>query len=101
MTGMNTVGTNINAGGGFGSYMLVNAVAQTLMGYHRRGEQDVAAAKSEQFQEELAEAKREFQDEIEAKKVADMRHKMRVTREYRLIEKFESSKLKSLMGELN
>ena len=100
MTGMNTVGTNINAGGGFGSYMLVNAVAQTLMGYHRRGEQDVAAAKSEQFQEELAEAKREFQDEIEAKKVADMRHKMRVTREYRLIEKFESSKLKSLMGEL-
>lgn len=97
---MNTVGTNINAGSGFGSYMLVNAVAQTLMGYHRRDEQDVAAAKSELFQEELAEAKREFQDEIEAKKVADMRHKMRVTREYRLIEKFESSKLKSLMGEL-
>ena len=97
---MNTIGTNISAGGGFGSYMLVNAAAQTLMGYHRRGEQDVAAAKSEQFQEELAEAKREFQDELEAKKVADMRHKMRVAREYRLIEKFEGSKLKVLMGEL-
>lgn len=25
--GMNTIGTNISAGGGFGSYMLVNAAA--------------------------------------------------------------------------
>lgn len=47
--GMNTIGTNISAGGGFGSYMLVNAAAQTLMGYHRRGEQDVAAAKANNF----------------------------------------------------
>jgi len=92
--------TASGAGSGFGSYMLVNAVAQTLMGYKRRYDQDKAADASECFQEELANAKREFQSELEAMKVADMRRKMQVAREYRLVEKFESSKLKELMGEL-
>ena len=100
VVGTGAIATTAGTGGGFGSYMLVNAVVQTLMGYKRRNGQDAAAVENESFQEDLVRAKHEFQDELEAEKVVAMRHKMQVAREYRLIEKFESSKLKELMGEL-
>lgn len=88
------------ANSGFGSYMLINSVVQTLMGYGRRKEQDLAADASERFQIEMRKAKEEFQDEMEARKIADMRYKMQVARKYRTLEKFESTKLKELSGEL-
>lgn len=84
----------------FGPYMLVNATVQTLMGFSRRKDQDTAAELNEYFQEEMNNAKRDFQNELEAEKAADLRVKMRVAREYRLKEKFEGDKLKELMGEL-
>ena len=84
----------------FGSYMLINSVVQTVIGLQRRNQQDVAADISEQFQKEMQELKFQFQDEMEARKVAALRSKMEVSRKYRAEEKFESTKLKNLTGEL-
>lgn len=96
---MATAATQANCG--FGSYMLVSAVAQTLMGQERREGQDRAADASERFQEEMQKLKNEHQAQIDELKVQAMRNKMRIDRSFRLEEKFESTQLNALITELH
>ena len=64
----------------FSPYMLISSTLQSVFGYDRRKEQDKQADIAQQHQLELRKAKEEFQDELEAQKVADMRAKMAVAR---------------------
>ena len=60
----------------FSPYMLICSTLQFVFGYDRRKEQDKQADIAQQHQLELRKAKEEFQDELEAQKVADIRAKM-------------------------
>lgn len=73
---------------------------QTVFGFDKRSEQERQADLAEQHQIELLKARVEFQDEIEAQKIADMRTKMAVARKYRSEEKFEQTKLQHRTEEL-
>lgn len=86
--------------GVFSPYMLISSTLQTVFGYDRRKEQDKQADIAQQHQLELRKAREEFQDELEAQKIADIRAKMAVARRYRAEEKFESILLKHRTVEL-
>ena len=84
----------------FSPYMLICSTLQTVFGYDRRKEQDKQADLAQQHQLELRKAKEEFQDELEAQKVADLRAKMAVARKYRAEEKFDQTVLQHKTEEL-
>ena len=84
----------------FSPYMLISSTLQSVFGYDRRKEQDKQADIAQQHQLELRKAKEEFQDELEAQKVADMRAKMAVARKYRAEERFEQTVLQHKTEEL-
>lgn len=84
----------------FSPYMLICSTLQTVFGYDRRKEQDKQADLALQHQLELRKAKEEFQDELEAQKVADLRAKMAVARKYRAEEKFDQTVLQHKTEEL-
>lgn len=86
--------------GVFSPYMLICSTLQTVFGYDRRKEQDKQADIAQQHQLELCKAREEFQDELEAKKIADMRAKMAVARRYRAEERFEQTVLQHRTEEL-
>lgn len=86
--------------GCFSPYMLISSTLQTVLGFDKRTELERNADISQQFQNELRKAKEEFQDELEAKKVADMRAKMAVARRYRAEERFEQTVLQHRTEEL-
>lgn len=86
--------------GVFSPYMLVCSTLQTVFGYDRRKEQDKQADIAQRRQLELRKAREEFQDELEAQKVADMRAKMAVARRYRAEERFEQTVLQHRTEEL-
>lgn len=86
--------------GCFSPYMLISSTLQTVFGFDKRSEQEKLADISEQHQLELRKAREEFQDELEAQKIADMRAKMAIARKYRSEEKFEQTILKDKTTEL-
>lgn len=86
--------------GCFSPYMLISSTLQSVFGYDRRKEQDKQADIAQQHQLELRKAREEFQDELEAQKVADMRAKMAVARRYRAEEKFDQTVLQHRTEEL-
>lgn len=86
--------------GCFSPYMMISSTLQTVFGFTHRSEQEREADLSMQFQLELRKAKEEFQDELEAKKIADMRAKMAVARKYRAKENFDRNVLQHKTLEL-
>lgn len=86
--------------GCFSPYMLISSTLQSVFGYDRRKEQDIQADIAQQHQLELRKAREEFQDELEAQKVADMRAKMAVARRYRAEEKYDQTVLQHRTEEL-
>lgn len=86
--------------GVFSPYMLICSTLQTVFGYDRRKEQDKQADITQQHQLELRKAREEFQDELEAQKIADMRAKMAVARRYRAEERFDQTVLQHRTEEL-
>lgn len=86
--------------GCFSPYMLISSTLQSVFGYDRRKEQDKQTDIAQQHQLELCKAREEFQDELEAQKVADMRAKMAVARRYRAEERFEQTVLQHRTEEL-
>ena len=84
----------------FSPYMLITSALQTVFGFDRRSEQDKQADISQKFQIELRNAKEDFQDELEAEKIASTRAKMAVARKYRAEEKFAQSVLQHRTEEL-
>ena len=84
----------------FSSYMVVSAIAQTIMGFERRERQEKAADANERFQIEMQKLKNDHHQKLEEMKVQAMRNKMSIDRRYRLEEKFESKKLNELTTEL-
>ena len=90
----------MNNSGGFSPYMLICSTLQAVFGFDRRSEQDKQADIAEQHQLALIKAKEEFQNELEAQKVADMRAKMAVARQYRSEERFEQTVLQHKNKEL-
>lgn len=86
--------------GCFSPYMLISSTLQSVFGYDRRKEQERQADIAQQHQLELRKAREEFQDELEAQKVADMRAKMAVARRYRAEERFEQTVLQHRTEEL-
>lgn len=90
----------MNNSGGFSPYMLICSTLQAVFGFDRRSEQEQQADMAEQHQLALIKAKEEFQNELEAQKVADMRAKMSVARQYRSVERFEQTVLQHKNKEL-
>lgn len=86
--------------GCFSPYMLISSTLQTVFGFDRRSEQERTADFNRQKQIELRAAREEFQDELEAQKIADMRAKMAVARQYRSEERFEQTILQHKRTEL-
>lgn len=86
--------------GCFSPYMLISSTLQTVFGFDKRSEQEKQADISEQHQLELRKAREEFQDDLEAQKIADMRTKMAIARKYRCEEKFAQTILKDKTTEL-
>lgn len=84
----------------FSPYMLITSALQTVFGFERRSEQDKQADISQRHQIELRNAREEFQDELEAEKVASMRAKMAVARKYRAEERFDQTILQHRTEEL-
>lgn len=86
--------------GCFSPYMLISSTLQTVFGFDRRSDQDKQADIAQQHQLEMRRAKEEFQDELEAQKIADMRAKMAVARKYRAEERFDQTVLQHRTEEL-
>ena len=86
--------------GCFSPYMLISSTLQTVFGFDKRGEQERQADIAERHQLELRKAKEEFQDELEAQKIADMRAKMAIARKYRSEERFEQTVLQHRTEEM-
>lgn len=86
--------------GCFSPYMLISSTLQTVFGFDKRSEQKIQADINQRHQLELRKAKEEFQDEMEAQKIADLRAKMAVARKYRCEERFEQTILKNKTTEL-
>ena len=86
--------------GCFSPYMLISSTLQTVFGFDKRSEQEKQNDISERHQLELRKAREEFQDELEAQKIADMRAKMSVARKYRAEEKFAQTVLQHKTEEL-
>lgn len=86
--------------GCFSPYLLISSTLQTVFGFDKRSKQEIQADIAEQHQLELRKAKEEFQDELEAQKIADMRAKMVIARQYRSEEKFEQTVLQHKTEEL-
>lgn len=84
----------------FSPYMLITSTLQTVFGFERRSEQDKQADISQKHSIELRNAREEFQDELEAEKVASMRAKMAVARKYRAEERFDQTVLQHRTEEL-
>lgn len=84
----------------FSPYMLISSTLQSVFSYDRRKDQEKQADISQQHQLELRKAREEFQDELEAQKIADMRAKMAVVRRYRAEEKFDQTILQHRTEEL-
>lgn len=89
-----------NHTGCFSPYMLISSTLQTIFGFDKRSEQEKQADLAKQHKIELRKAKEEFQDEMEAQKIADMRAKMAVARKYRSEERFQRTVLKHKTKEL-
>lgn len=87
-------------GGCFSPYMLISSTMQTVLGFDKRSDQEIQLDLTQRHQLELRKAKEEFQDELEAKKMADMRAKMAIARKYRSEEKFEQTVLQHKTDEL-
>lgn len=86
--------------GCFSPYMLISSTLQTVFGYEKRHDLEKQSDIAQQHQLELRKAREEFQDELEAQKVADMRAKMAVARRYRAEERFEQTVLQHRTEEL-
>lgn len=86
--------------GCFSPYMLISSTIQCVFGFDKRSQLDKQTDIAQQHQLELRKAKEEFQDELEAQKVADMRAKMAVARRYRAEERFEQTVLQHRTEEL-
>lgn len=86
--------------GCFSPYMLISSTLQAVFGFDKRSEQKKQADIAEQHQLELIKAREEFQEEIEAQRMADMRAKMAVARKYRCEERFEQTVLQHRTDEL-
>lgn len=84
----------------FSPYMLISSTLQSVFSYDRRKDKEKQADISQQHQLELRKAREEFQDELEAQKIADMRAKMAVARRYRAEEKFDQTVLQHRTEEL-
>lgn len=72
--------------GGFATYTVVNSVLQFLMGKSRRKDKDEQNLQKEEFEQNLLKAKEVFQNETEANKSAMTIAKMRLVRQYKLVE---------------
>lgn len=72
--------------GGFATYTVVNSVLQFLMGKGRRKDKDEQNSRKEEFELKLIKAKEAFQDEMEANKSVMTIAKMRLIRQYKLVE---------------
>lgn len=84
----------------FSPYMLISSTLQTVFGFDRRNEQEKTADLNMQLQLELRTAREEFQDDLEAEKIANMRAKMAIARKYRAEEKFEQTVLQHKTEEM-
>ncbi len=84
----------------FSPYMLISSTLQTVFGFDRRSQQEMQMDIAQRHQLELRAAREEFQDELEAQKLADMRAKMAVARKYRCDERFEQTVLQHRTDEL-
>lgn len=76
----------ISGVGGFGTYTIVNSALQYVLGIGKRKDNEAQQVEKENFEKELIRAKEEFSDEMEAEKLALMRAKMQVARQYKAIE---------------
>lgn len=76
----------ISGVGGFGTYTIFNSALQFLLGIGRRNSADEQQRINENFELQMAQAKEEFSDEMEAKKIALTRAKMQLARQYKAIE---------------
>lgn len=76
----------ISGVGGFGTYTIFNSALQFLLGIGRRNSADEQQRINEIFELQMAQAKEEFSDEMEAKKIALTRAKMQLARQYKAIE---------------
>jgi hypothetical protein len=72
--------------GGFATYTVVNSVLQFLIGKGRRKDKDEQNSQKEEFELKLIKAKEAFNDETEANKSAMTIAKMRLVRQYKLVE---------------
>ena len=84
--------TNVHTGC-FSPYMMISSTLQTVFGFFNRTDQERRSDLSMQHQIELRKAREEFQDELEAQKIADIRTKMAVARKYRAEENFDRNVL--------
>lgn len=76
----------ISGVGGFGTYTIFNSALQYLLGIGRRNNAEEQQRLNENFELQLAKAKEEFSDEMEAQKMALTRAKMQLARQYKAIE---------------
>lgn len=76
----------ISGVGGFGTYTIFNSALQFLLGIGRRNSADEQQRINENFELQMAQAKEEFSDEMEAKKIALTRAKMQLARQYKAVE---------------
>lgn len=90
----------MSTGACFSPYMLITSAIQTVFGFERRSELEKQSDIAQQHSIELVNAREEFQDEMEAEKVASMRAKMAIARKYRADERFEQSVLRHRTEEL-
>lgn len=84
----------------FSPYMLISSTLQTVFGFDRRNQQEIQTDIAQRHQLELRAAREEFQDELEAQKIADMRTKMAVARKYRCEERYDQTVLQHKTEEL-
>ena len=84
----------------FSPYMLISSTLQTVFGFDRRNQQEIQTDIAQRHQLELRAAREEFQDELEAQKIADMRAKMAVARKYRCEERYDQTVLQHKTEEL-
>ena len=80
--------------------MLISSTLQTVFGFDRRNQQEIQTDIAQRHQLELRAAREEFQDELEAQKIADMRAKMAVARKYRCEERYDQTVLQHKTEEL-
>lgn len=86
--------------GGFATYTVANSVIQFLLGKSRRKDKDEQNSFKEDLELKLIKAKEAFQDETEVAKLAMTRAKMKLVRQYKLVEQEDRLELSAKRPQL-